>query len=378
MELDYNWINLLILFGAFHGLIFGIVLLLNKKHSGAKFLAAFMLVLSYNGFETFSWSSGLEEYTIAFDLFVYVWIFGLGPSLYLYLWSLLKPTESITRRHLLTAYSPLLFQFVMNVSTLSLYIYGLKSEKGVGFIENPVALYSSYSEPLSVMVFLFYLTLSIRLFLNSRNQNAISITSNESQKTTYRWVKGLLICTIVLGIFWPLSLIAAAVFEISDGTHYYPIEILLVLFIYWIAFVGYHKMKMIHLSVSKGNAKPISKTEAKQYLGALRMAMEQDKLYLDPELNREKVANHLGINARIISAVLNQYAHQNFNDFVNSHRIDEVINKLKSGERNHLTISGIALDAGFNSQATFQRVFKAIQGVSPKEFQNLALQKVKN
>jgi len=381
MELDYNWINLLILFGAFHGLIFGIVLLLNQKHPGAKFLAVFMLVLSYNGFETFSWSSGLDEYTIVFDLFVFVWIFGLGPSLYLYLQSLLKPAEKITRKHLLIVYSPLLFQFAMNVCVLSLYIYGLQSEKGLGFTDNPAALYAFYdwySEPVSVTVFLFYLILSIRLFLNSKNQNVISFASKENQKTIYKWVKGLLICMIILGVLWPLSLVVAAVFDISGGVHYYPIEILLVFFIYWIAFVGYHKIKMIHLSDSKNNGKSISKIEAEQYLAALRNAMEQDRLYLDPELNREKLANHLGINAKIISAVLNQYANQNFNDFVNSHRINEVTNKLISGENSHLTISGIALDAGFNSQATFQRVFKAIQGVSPKEFQNLALQKVKN
>jgi len=230
----------------------------------------------------------------------------------------------------------------------------------------------------SVTVFLFYLILSIRLFLNSKNQNVISFASKENQKTIYKWVKGLLICMIILGVLWPLSLVVAAVFDISGGVHYYPIEILLVFFIYWIAFVGYHKIKMIHLSDSKNNGKSISKIEAEQYLAALRNAMEQDRLYLDPELNREKLANHLGINAKIISAVLNQYANQNFNDFVNSHRINEVTNKLKSGESSHLTISGIALDAGFNSQATFQRVFKAIEGVSPKEFQNLALSKVKN
>ena len=77
MELDFTWINLLILFGALQGLIFAIILLVNKEHPGAKFLGILMLVLSYNGFETVGRSAGLGEYTIIFDLFTFVWIFVL-------------------------------------------------------------------------------------------------------------------------------------------------------------------------------------------------------------------------------------------------------------------------------------------------------------
>lgn len=58
VELDLHWINLLILFGALQGLIAGIILLFNRKHPGARFLSAFVLVLAYNGFETFNWSAG--------------------------------------------------------------------------------------------------------------------------------------------------------------------------------------------------------------------------------------------------------------------------------------------------------------------------------
>ena len=61
MTLEFTWINLLILFGAFQGLIFGIILLFNKKHPGAKFLSVVMFTLAYNGIETFNWSAGLER-----------------------------------------------------------------------------------------------------------------------------------------------------------------------------------------------------------------------------------------------------------------------------------------------------------------------------
>jgi hypothetical protein len=91
MDLEFSWINILILFGAVQALIFGIILLFNRRHPGARFLSAFIFVLSYNGFETFGWSSHFSDSFIFFDLFPFVLIFAIGPSLYLYVTSLLYP-----------------------------------------------------------------------------------------------------------------------------------------------------------------------------------------------------------------------------------------------------------------------------------------------
>ncbi|MEM6525566.1 MAG: helix-turn-helix transcriptional regulator [Bacteroidota bacterium] len=371
MDLELSWINILILFGALHGLIFGAMLLLNKKHPGAKFLAVFMFILSYNGFETFNWSAGLDSFV--FDLFSFVWIYGFGPSIFLYIQALIRPDEPRPLRNVLFHYSPMIFQFVMKAIIVSLYIYVLLNDNedlSSEILASLLTLFDWYSEPLSAGVFLFYLGWSIKSFLHSKN----GLIANPSQQTVNTWVKALLICMTVFGVLWPLTLISASFMDLEEDVYYYPIELMLVLFIYWIAFVGYHKIKMI--SPAKIKAQAIENTDAEQYLVVLKRAMENEKLYLDPELNRDKVASHLGISAKLISVILNQYANQNFNDFVNSYRVAEVIGKLKSGENNHLTISGIAFDSGFNSQATFQRVFKSIQGMTPKEFQNQIPEKI--
>ena len=96
--------------------------------------------------------------------------------------------------------------------------------------------------------------------------------------------------------------------------------------------------------------------------------MEGEKLFLDPELNVGKLAKHLQINQKMLSAVLNQHLGKGFNEFVNEYRVAEVKKKLLSKENQHLTILGLALKAGFNSQATFQRVFKELTSLTPKEF----------
>jgi AraC-like DNA-binding protein len=60
---------------------------------------------------------------------------------------------------------------------------------------------------------------------------------------------------------------------------------------------------------------------------------------------------------------------------VNGYRVQQVQEKLVAQSHENLTIYGIALEAGFNSQATFQRAFKNITGTSPREFMNQQLRK---
>src|SRR5689334_15158280 len=132
MQLNITWINTLILFGALQGLIFTVILLFNKTHPGVKFLSMFMLVLVYNGFETLNWSAGLDKYIIFFDLFSFILIFALGPSLYLYIHTLLYPETKISGKQILAHYGIMLFQFAYRMTIAILYylwkLYDIKVE----------------------------------------------------------------------------------------------------------------------------------------------------------------------------------------------------------------------------------------------------------
>jgi AraC-like DNA-binding protein len=375
MKLDFSWINLLILFGAFQGLIFSIVLLFNRKHPGAKFLSVFMFVLAYNGFETFNWSGGLDQYIVFFELFSFVVIYALGPSLYLYITTLLYPDQRLSRKKIFAHYAIVGFQFVYRFVIFVIYIlwkvYDIKTE----FAPTLMGIFWLYAEPLSVIVFLTYLVASVNVFRKARGQTNAKFGSKEGHLVTYQWIKALLGCMIVMGIIWPLTVLAPHFFELPFGPHYYPIELGLVFFIYWIAFAGYYHTKLIYPQVPKWLSNTISASEARQYLTQLQHAMEHDKLYLDPELNLKKVADHTGISPKIISTILNQHFRQSFNDFINAYRVREVKERLLDPENRHMTISGVALESGFNSQATFQRVFKNVTGTSPREYLALQMKK---
>ena len=106
------------------------------------------------------------------------------------------------------------------------------------------------------------------------------------------------------------------------------------------------------------------KTELAAKLTSL---MEKDRLFLQPDLNLQELALHLKSGAPQVSATINQVFQQNFNDYVNSLRIEEFI-RLYKLQGDKYTLLSLAFDSGFNSKATFNRAFKKIKGSSPREF----------
>ncbi|MHC1778139.1 MAG: helix-turn-helix domain-containing protein [Lentimicrobium sp.] len=105
-----------------------------------------------------------------------------------------------------------------------------------------------------------------------------------------------------------------------------------------------------------------------QFVNELLIHMREQKPYLDPELNITKLSNDLKVSTEYLSGILNGRLNMNFFDFINHYRIEEFKVQCRTPENNHLSIMGIAFDCGFNSKATFNRVFKKATNLTPSEF----------
>jgi AraC-like DNA-binding protein len=105
-----------------------------------------------------------------------------------------------------------------------------------------------------------------------------------------------------------------------------------------------------------------------EVLMRIREAMQTDKLYLNPELSLYQLARTINTPAKLVSATINRGTNQTFQAFVNSYRVKEVISRLEAGQQKQLTLLAIAYDCGFNSKATFNRVFREQTGSAPGNF----------
>lgn len=358
MDIQLNWFNSIVLFGAIQGLIFSVIVVLKKKHPGAKFLGGFFLILAYNGFETFSSNAGLALHIRLFDLLTFVPVFALGPFFYLYMETLLTPEVSFSSRNTAAHFVLPCFQLFMQ---LGIFLFHILSINGIINVELTAGQlyrgYMAYSEPLSCMVFLAYLISAFKVFRRFKEKE-------RTENVKIRWAFFLLLLVSILSVLWMITVLSGYWFGQSDA-QYYILEVALVFFIYWIALIGYQKISAIY----KNRNVPARSEEILQ--GSLRKileVMETEHLYLDPELSLNKLAMRIGVHAKTISVALNQLHKSSFNDFVNSYRVKEVKNRLGRPEYQHLTISALALECGFNSHATFQRAFKLEAGLTPTEY----------
>ena len=96
--------------------------------------------------------------------------------------------------------------------------------------------------------------------------------------------------------------------------------------------------------------------------------MERERSYLDPEITLPKLAQALDIPVAHLSRVINDLLGRNFYEFVNRYRVEEAKRRLASPGAGRDKLIAVALECGFNSVATFNRVFKELVGRTPSDF----------
>ncbi|WP_343704704.1 helix-turn-helix transcriptional regulator [Chitinophaga sp.] len=375
MKLDI--FSLLVLLGALQALFFGIFLLFapTNNRQQNRMLAFFILILSYNGFETLNWSSELYRYLFIFDMFPFVLVFGLGPSLYLYFRSFRAPAPMRgTWRYFLPVFASGAFRLGLVVLVV-LYINKVPVFVDLGWLDG---WFGAIAEPLSVLTFAAFLFFTYREYqalMPANIENGVWV--QEEAAIIMRWLKTLLIVMVFFCFLWAGTVLYAFIFKVNGGPQYYVIEVCLVALIYWMGFSSYHRTRVIYIAQQKKTQTfydQLPPAEVEACVAALEKAMVEQRLYLDPELTSNTLAAHIGVPPKVLSAVLNQRLQKGFNEYVNTWRVEAVKDRIKDPANSHLTLTGMAFECGFNSQPTFQRAFKAVTGQTPREYQAIHVQ----
>jgi AraC-like DNA-binding protein len=100
----------------------------------------------------------------------------------------------------------------------------------------------------------------------------------------------------------------------------------------------------------------------------LILYMEAEKPYLNPELSLPDLAEKMNITRNQLSNIINQNHQMNFYEFINQYRITEVKGLMADSANKHFKLISLAYDAGFNSKASFNRVFKQMTEMTPSQY----------
>ena len=86
----------------------------------------------------------------------------------------------------------------------------------------------------------------------------------------------------------------------------------------------------------------------------------------------EDMAKDLGVSKYVLSRVFSKTFHRNFNQYLNDARLGYAKQRL---ENTNDPITNICLDSGFESQRTFNRVFRERYRMTPREYRTLYKEK---
>ncbi|WP_160136969.1 helix-turn-helix domain-containing protein [Chryseobacterium sp. c4a] len=96
--------------------------------------------------------------------------------------------------------------------------------------------------------------------------------------------------------------------------------------------------------------------------------MRSNNYFTNPSIKISDLCSELKTNINYLSRAIDHKGYKNFNQYLNSLRIDYVKNLIEKSDLTKVTLMYIYTGAGFTSQATFNRVFKQFEGITPSEY----------
>lgn len=308
-----------------------------------------------------------------------VFVFAHAPFIFVYTSSLTNPEFKVNLKNFYHFGFLLLF-----IASFTPYLL-LTPEERLDVIYQRQDLSYYVVVPLLVLFLtrVYFLLRTIIIVIN--HQNKISQSFSYEKEINLAWIKSIAIgffIIIILG-FIGLGLVSAHIMSVY-WMDYITILCNMILFFY-IAFWSYKQnaissviqiIEVVEVPTKEKTitridvtSSPIESLESSNpTVQNLLKLMDHDKLYLEPELNIADVANKLNIHGHQLSKILNTQLQKNFFEFVNDYRIEEFKNLVSNPKNKHISILGLAMDAGFNSKATFNRIFKKSTGITPSKF----------
>ena len=99
---------------------------------------------------------------------------------------------------------------------------------------------------------------------------------------------------------------------------------------------------------------------------SLNQLMQQEQIYLNPEISISDVARRIGTNRSYLSDYLNHNCNSSFIDFINNLRLEHAERLMKDDHKS--SIDSISISSGFNSLSTFRRAFIKKHGITPSSY----------
>lgn len=364
----------IILFGVLEGLIIFLLIILKRRKSVSDYwLSAFFLIFSLNTFMSY-----LEIYNRTHGFPFSQAFFISTPLLFLH-WPLIwLYVKSLTDQHFY--FKPLYWlhflPFVLCVTLFSIGYYVKSPAYKIEIVES-----ESFKNQWDYPVVIIAMALSSLVYFSwsailvAQYKNRIKGYFSETSKYDLAWLRTLMIASAIIYTIIYLTFVVDLAIPLASFSRLHKTSFLLgAVYLIVLGFFGHRQRNLFSdnkIGFQLLKPEPISEKtysidkKEDEFIHLLLSHMNEKKPFLTPEITLSALADELRVTPEFLSGILNSKLGKNFFDFINHYRIEEFKTRCKAPENKNFTLIAIAYDCGFNSKATFNRVFKNATGMTP-------------
>lgn len=287
-----------------------------------------------------------------------VYSLSIGPLFYFFVRSKVDPRFQLQTKHWPHAILPLLqIAFYFSI--------GFRSAQFKSMIwRDFIGSYLQYvEEGLFIASVLFYIV---------KAKSLLAKVPGEKWKIpVYGWLQGfantLLVLLLIHSTYEIVDWFLYGLYEFNlfNETWYdLPLKLADAAIPLWLA---YNAMKYQHLAwpiVAPRQEKSVARPHS---LAHIHHYLKEEEPFLDPEFNLNSLSRALEIPKNDLSKLISS-SDLSFRRLLNSYRLDYFKKIALDPANSHLSLLGLAFESGFNSKASFNRVFKEELGETPSQF----------
>lgn len=363
MNFRISIFDLITLIGITTGFTCSLVLLFkSRKKRSNKFLAL--------GILSFIWLT-TKVLILSLDLWE---IHGIGffpnsvelafaPLFYFYTLSLLDQTFQLKPKdylHFLPFLISQSYSLIVYIHTIQTSVYSEKLLIAQSYFFNEVKAVDDYLLiPSSILYFYLGFTQ-----LQEKTNNFKLIHASIS--ADIRFLKNLLFLLLFLFLLHLSNLLLNNFLDYSYDWRWNLSHAIVALIVYYMAIIGFKNADILLRKKSERKQEDIDIN----IIDKIEQAILEEKMHLNARLSISEFARNLEIEETVLSNAINTHYQKNFKSFINQARVNEVKSRLLRGDLENFSLLGIAKECGFNSEASFYRIFKNETQSTPKQFIN--------
>jgi AraC-like DNA-binding protein len=365
----FNLLSIINLVGAAHALVQALLLVFSRRgnRSANRIMALFLLALALGMANGFIAVLGGYDRWPALSVFIGSIVLLYSPLFYFYIRAM-SGGEFLWRPARIAHFFP----FLLGLLCWSAFWF-FRSHAAVPGI--PAWCVRTPWLPVAIMAvaqMTVYITLMVRCLRRYARRIRESFSSLEG--INLRWLRWRL---AVFAVICLAGLAVMAVFKFDRRLVNVAGQAVFFLAALNIFATGYRAMFQPRIFFGPGGEGGPGKRYQRSSLGSesagqlkarLLAMMDGERSFLDAKLSLPKLAQDLDAPVNHLSQVINEQLGRNFFDFVNGYRVDAAKRMLTQPGAAQQKLISVAFDCGFNSLATFNRVFKDLAGMSPSQF----------